>query len=244
MPSVKDPRALSFPAGNRILSAIPEEEYGRILPHLTPVRLPRGKVLWDGGDVIRDAYFVAGGMLSLLSTTGEGSTIEVGMIGSEGLAGIAAVLGFEVAPYGVVVQIPAPALRVKVDALRREFARGGRLQLLLLRYTHALLTQVSQSASCNRFHTVEERLCRWLLISRDRAESDTLPLTQEFLSHMLGVRRSGVTVAGGVLEQAGFLTHSRGQVVVKDAEGLAGVSCECIRALEEEYEGFVGDKIA
>ncbi|MDQ3917309.1 MAG: Crp/Fnr family transcriptional regulator, partial [Acidobacteriota bacterium] len=230
MPSVKDPRALSFPAGNRILSAIPEEEYGRILPHLTPVRLPRGKVLWDGGDVIRDAYFVAGGMLSLLSTTGEGSTIEVGMIGSEGLAGIAAVLGFEVAPYGVVVQIPAPALRVKVDALRREFARGGRLQLLLLRYTHALLTQVSQSASCNRFHTVEERLCRWLLISRDRAASDTLPLTQEFLSQMMGVPRTSVSAVAIQLQKEGLISYSRGVIRIITAADLRAAPASATRS--------------
>lgn len=239
MPSVKALRPVNFPLENRILTALPTDEYNRLLPELTPVRLPRGKVLWDAGDTIRYAYFVTGGMVSLLSTTGEGSSIEVGMVGSEGLAGISAMLRFEAIPYTVVVQISGHALKIKVETLRREFARGGRLQELLLRYAHTLLTQVSQSASCNRFHTVEERLCRWLLVSHDRVRSDVLTLTQEFLSQMMGVPRTSVSAIAVRLQREGLITYSRGVIRIVDRRGLEDYSCECYRVISDGIERYL-----
>jgi CRP-like cAMP-binding protein len=224
---------LSFPVQNRILAALPRAEYDRLLPDLAPVRLARGKVLWEVGDLVRHAFFLMGGMVSLLSVTEDGDTIEVGMIGSEGLTGVSSVLLCDAIPYRVVVQVATPALKVGVDALRREFARGGHLQALLLRYTHTLLTQVSQSASCNRFHTAEERLCRWLLISSDRANSDSLQLTQEFLAQMIGVPRTSVTAVAVRLQRAGLINYRRGRIELLDRPGLETFSCECYRVISE-----------
>jgi CRP-like cAMP-binding protein len=236
---VNAPYFIKFPVENRILALIPKEEYVYIQPDLTPVRLPQGKVLWNAGDEIRYAYFPLSGMISLISMTEEGSSVEVGMIGSEGLAGISTILRFENSPYQAAVQIPTAALRIKISALRREFNRGGRLQDLLLRYTHALLTQVSQSASCNRFHTSEERLCRWLLIGRDRAESDTLHLTQEFLAQMIGGPRTSVTAIAGKIQRMGLIRYSRGKIHILDRHGLENFSCECYKVISAELSRYL-----
>ena len=175
-------------------------------------------------------------MISLLSATEDGHTIEVGMIGSEGMAGIPAILQVNKAPYQVMVQIGADARRIKADALRRGFDRGGVLHGLLLRYTHALLCQIAQLVACNRFHTMEQRLCRWLLISRDRMRSDTFPLTQEFISHMLGVPRTNVTMTAGTLQRKGLIRYTRGSITVTDARGLEVAACECYRVVKEEID--------
>lgn len=232
---MKPPHPLNFPAENRILAALPREEYVRLLPEFVPVRLPRDRVLWNAGDAIRYALFLLSGMVSLLSITEGGSTVEVGMIGNEGVAGISAVLGFDTAPYRIAVQIETAALRVKAATLVREFNRGGRLQHLLLRYTHALLTQVSQSASCNRFHTSEERLCRWLLTGRDRANSDTLHFTHEYLAQMIGCPRTNVTTIAGRLQKMGLIDYSRGRIHILDRQGLETFSCECYRVISKEF---------
>jgi len=216
---------------NRILEALPREEYARLLPLLSPVRLQKGRVLWEAGGEIRHAYFLTGGMVAMLSVTYDQETVEVGMIGSEGIAGVAALLRCESAPYRVVVQLSAGALRISVRALRAEFSRGGRLQDLTLRYTHALLTQVAQSASCHRFHTAEQRLCRWLLTSADRAGSYTLPLTQEFLAQMIGVPRTSVTSAAVKLQDRRLIGYRRGRITLLDRRGLESTSCECYRAV-------------
>ncbi|MDQ3804986.1 MAG: Crp/Fnr family transcriptional regulator [Acidobacteriota bacterium] len=236
MSSLKD---LVAPSGNRLLAALPREEYGRLSPHLEPVRLAPGKILYNAGAVVRHAYFPKGGMICLLSTTESGRTIEVAMIGDEGMAGLPIILRSGPAPYQVVVQLAGHALRVRGEVLRAEFRRCGRLQDLLLNYTHTLLTQIVQSAACNRFHTVEERLCRWLLITRDRAHSDTLRLTQEFLSYMLGAPRSSVTAAAGVLQGRGLISYSRGRITVLDRRGLEAASCECYRRVREGIEHFL-----
>ena len=224
---------------NRILATLPREEYERLRPRLEPVRLTQSKILYEAGDVIRYAYFPKGGMVSLLSVTEDGRSIEVGMIGDEGMAGIPIVLRVNRTPYQVMVQIPANAMRIRGDALREEFKRGGKLQDLLLRYAHTLLTQVTQSAACNRFHTVEERLCRWLLVSRDRVQTDTLPLTQEFLSHMLGVPRTSVTMIAGTLQKGGLIRYSRGKITILDRQGMEAASCECYRLVREEINHFL-----
>jgi CRP-like cAMP-binding protein len=230
MPSLKDPDA-TF--DNRLLAALPRDEYERLSPHLELVRLAPGQILYNVGDAVRHAYFPKGGMLSLLSITETGRTIEVGMIGNEGMAGIPIILSSGPAPYLVMVQLPCNALRIREGALMAEFKRGGRLQELLLRYTHALLTQVAQSAACNRFHTVEQRLCRWLLVSRDRVRADTLHLTQEFLSHMLGVPRTSVTAVAGALQERGLISYRRGKITILDRSGLKDTSCECYRRVRE-----------
>lgn len=218
---------------NQLLSALPAKEYERLLPHLEVVRLPQGKTLYDPGDTIRHVYFLMGGMVSLLSITVEGKTIEVGAIGNEGMVGTPAVLGFSVSPYQVVVQLPCQAKRIKLDTLRGEFARGEHLQSLLLRFTHTLLTQVAQSVACISFHKVEARLCRWLLISHDRVGSDTFSLTQEFLSQMLGVPRTSVTTVAGKLQDQGLISYSRGKIQIIDRTQLEAGSCECYRIVNE-----------
>ncbi len=223
---------------NRILAAIPREEYKHILPNLEPVRLPQGKVLYNTGDTIRHAYFLMSGVASLLSTSEDGSTIEVVMIGNEGLVGISAVLRVHTTPYEVVVQLPINAVRIKSEALNREFNRGGRLQDLLLRFTHTLLTQIAQSASCNRFHSVEERLCRWLLISSDRVRSDTLHVTQEFLSQMIGAPRTSVTMVASKVQKLMLIRYSRGNIQILDRPGLESFSCECYRIVKEEINHY------
>lgn len=219
---------------NRLLSALPREEYERLSRHLEPVRLAAGQTLYDVGDAVRHAYFPKGGMLSLLSTTEAGRTIEIGMIGNEGMAGIPIILSSDAAPYTVMVQFSCNALRIRRRELREEFNRGGRLHELLLRYTHALLTQVAQSAACNRFHPIEKRLCRWLLISRDRVHTDALRLTQEYLSYMLGVPRTSVTAVARGLQERGLISYRRGSIVVLDRPRLESISCECYSRIREE----------
>lgn len=230
MPSVKD---VGSTFNNRLLAALPREEYERLSPHLELVRLPPGKILYNAGEIVRYAYFPRGGMVSLLSITEEGRTIEVGMIGNEGMTGVPVILRSGMAPYQVMVQLAGNALRIRGDALREAFNRGGTLQDLLLRYTHSLLIQVAQSAACNRFHTVEERLCRWLLVSRDRVQTDTIQLTQEFISHMLGVPRTSVTMIASALQKEGLIKYSRGRITLLDRRGLEAASCECYRRVRE-----------
>ena len=222
-------------SGNRLLEALPREEYERLSPHIEVVKLATGKIIYNVGEIVRHAYFPKSGMLSLLSITEKGRSIEVGMIGNEGMAGIPIILRSSVAPYQVMVQLPALAVRIHGTVLREAFGRGGRLQDLLLRYTNTLLIQVAQSAACNRFHTVEQRLCRWLLICRDRVETDTIPLTQEFLSQMLGVPRSSVTAVAGALQEKRFIRYSRGKITILERSRLEAASCECYRFVREEF---------
>lgn len=219
---------------NRLLSALPRHDYERLLPSLTKAQLPRGKIIYDAGEHIHTAYFPLNGMLSLLSTTEDGSTVEVGMVGNEGMAGIPLILQAGRTPFRIVVQCPVTALTIPARTLRAEFNRGGKFQSLLLRYTYTLVTQISQSAMCNRFHSVEERLCRWLLITRDRVKSDTFNLTQEFISQMLGAPRTGVTMTAGKLQRMGLIRYSRGRITLLDAEGLETTACECYRVITEE----------
>jgi CRP-like cAMP-binding protein len=238
MSSPKVPHFFEVSGENRILASLPRKEYEHLLPELAHVRLPQGKVLWNVGDAIPYAFFLLNGMVSLLSTTEEGSSVEVGMIGNEGLAGIAGILRIDAAPYQSVVQLPTSALRIKVDALRREFRLGGHLQHLLLRYTHALIMQISQSAACHRFHTAEERLCRWLLTGSKRADSNTLQLTQEFLAQMIGVPRTNVTMIASRIQKTGCISYRRGTITILDRRLLETFSCECHRVVSAELENY------
>lgn len=224
---------------NRILAALPPLEYARLAPHLETVRLPQGKILYQAGSTIKYAYFLKSGMASLLSLTENGAACEVGMVGNEGVVGLPAMLRINNSPYQVVIQLPASAARIKADILGAEFDRGRQLQDLLLRYMHTLLSQVSQSAACNRFHTMKARLCRWLLVSRDRAETDTLHLTHEFLSHMIGAPRTRVTMAASDLQRAKLIRYSRGKIHIIDRRGLESSSCECYRIMREDMNHFM-----
>jgi CRP-like cAMP-binding protein len=228
-----------MPAKNHLLSALPGGDYERLRPQLEPVEFTPGRVLYEIADRVRYVYFPTSGMLSLLSITKSGGIIEVAMVGNEGVVGIPAILRTNITPYRVMVQIEGRGVRIAADALSREFNRGERLQDVLLRYTHALLSQISQSAVCNYFHTVEQRLCRWLLVARDRVHSDEFRLTQEIISHMLGVPRTNVTMRASALQQKGLIRYSRGKISIIDPRGLERASCECYHMVKEELSSFL-----
>jgi CRP-like cAMP-binding protein len=224
---------------NLILGALRDKEYEHIFPNLEPIALAQGKTLYGAGDTAFHAYFLLSGMISLLAITEDGKAIEVGMVGNEGMVGIPIVLGFSIMPYEAVTHLPATALRIRTDRLKAEFNLGGQFHDLLLRYTNTLITQLSQSASCNMFHTVKERLCRWLLIARDRVQSDTLNLTQEFLAQMIGVPRTSVTTIAGGLQSEGLVNYRRGKIVILDVAGLESASCECYGIVKESIGRYI-----
>lgn len=234
------PEATHPPPQNKILAALPSEEYDRLLPRLTPVPLPLGESLYETEDRIKYVYFVNTGIVSLVTHLKEGSGVEVGLVGNEGMVGLSIALGDDVSPSQAIVQIADGAMRMEAAALREELKGGGRLQPLLLRFTMAMLRQVSQSAACNRSHHVAERLARWLLTCYDRVEGDELRLTQEFIAEMLGTRRAGVSEAAGILQGAGLIRYTRGHITVTDREGLAEFSCECYGVVKAEYDRLLG----
>lgn len=221
---------------NRLLATLPRHEYERLLPGLKIVPLPKGKIIYDLGDDVRNAYFPLNGMLSMLSITEDGSTVEVAMVGNEGLTGLPLILKTQRMPFRVMVQLPGNAMVMKGNVLREEFNRGGNFQVMLLHYAHTLVTQIAQSAACNRFHSVEKRFCRWLLIARDRVKTDTIHLTQEIISQMLGVPRTAVTMTAVRIQKMGLIRYSRGKITILDRKGLESVSCECYRIVAEEIE--------
>jgi CRP-like cAMP-binding protein len=225
---------------NRLLAALPRAELERLAPHLEQINFPIG-TLYDAGDVVRHAYFLQSGIISLLSVTNKDQVIEVGVVGNEGMVGIPSVLRNRRAPLRTLVQIPITALKISADALQREFKRGGELQELILCYTHSLVTQIAQSVACNRYHTVEQRLSRWLLMTRDRTHSDTFHLTHEFISYMLGTTRSGVTTAAGALQEAGLIRYRRGKIKILDEIALETEACDCYRIIRDENERFISD---
>jgi CRP-like cAMP-binding protein len=227
---------------NLILSSLPAQEFSELAPSLERVSFATGETLFEVEDDAARVYFIESGLLSLISTLEDGNSIEVAALGREGLGGLIMLLGADAAAHTALAQIGGEALCVRTERAREAFRGLRAFQARVLAYTRMLMTHVTQTAACNTLHTVEERLARWLLMCRRRLGSDSIPLTQEFLSHMLGVRRSGVTVAVGILEQAGLIAHSRGNIVVTDAEGLREVSCECIRVMTEEFESFVDEQ--
>lgn len=227
--------------GNRILASLPYEDLERLLAHLTPVRLERGEVVYITGDRIRDCYFLNSGLLSLLSSTETGSTVEVAMVGNEGIVGLPVILKNRIFPYEVTVQMDTEALRIRAEDLQAEFDRGGALQDLMLRYVNVLITEISQSSLCHRFHTLEESLSRWLLMAQGRLNTNRLNLTQEIISHALGVPRTGVTMAAGSLQRDGLIQYSRGKIVIVDRARLEAKSCECFRIVHDEVSHFLRD---
>jgi CRP-like cAMP-binding protein len=226
-------------ARNGLLSRLPRPDYERLRTQLEPVRLPRGRIIYGAGDAIRHVYLITGGMVSLLATTSDGQTVEVAMVGSEGAVGALALLRINILPYQVEAQLPVTALRIDLAALGAEFERRGHMHDLLLRYLHTLVMQITQSALCNRYHTIEQRLCRWLLISRDRARSDYLALTQASLAHMLGSQRTGVTAAATALQRGGLINYRRGKIKISDGRGLEAKSCECYGMITREIEQYL-----
>jgi CRP-like cAMP-binding protein len=226
--------------GNHLLAALPTESYERLQPSLEPMSFALGEVVYESGGPMRYVYFPTTSHISLLYTMIDGSTAEMGLVGNEGVVGIALFMGGETTPNRAMVQGGGAAFRMKAKAMLDEFKRGGEFQHLLLRYTQALITQISQTAVCNRLHSVEQRLCRWLLMTHDRAESDQLQMTHEFISNMLGVRREGVTVAAHRLQEAGMISYMRGHIKILDREQLLAHVCECYQVVKAEHERLLG----
>lgn len=236
------PTAVDSPAvrrTNRLLAGLSPEALSGLRDYLTPIALPLGTAIYEAEAPIKSLYFLTEGIVSLLQMTKDGSTAEVAVVGNEGVVGISMFMGRNMTPWRTVVRSPARALRLKAEVLARESARGGELQNLLLRYTQTLITQISQSAVCNRLHSVEQQFCRWLLASLDRLDSGELVMTQELLANMLGVRRERVTVAAGRLQQAGLIRYSRGRIVVVNRPRIEQRACECYVAVKREYDSLL-----
>jgi CRP-like cAMP-binding protein len=227
-------------AENRLLASLPHDEYQRLLPRLEPVSLSLGEVVYEFGGRLEYVFFPTTSIVSLLYTMENGSSAEMGLTGNDGVVGIALFMGGGTMPNRAVVQSAGGALRMKSKALQDEFALGGRFQQLLLRYTQALITQISQTAVCNRLHTVEQQLCRWLLLSHDRVKVDELIMTQELIADMLGVRREGVTVAAGRLQDSGAISYVRGHIKILDRQKLERTVCECYRVVKDEFDRLLG----
>jgi CRP-like cAMP-binding protein len=219
-----------------MLTGLPIEEFERIVSHLEPVSFSLGESIYESGKQLRYIYFPIDCIVSLLYTMENGASAEIGVVGNEGVVGIALFMGGETAPNRAIVQSAGYAFRMKAETLRTEFSRAGEFQLLLLRYTQALITQISQTAVCNRLHTIEQQLSRWLLLSHDRLPSNELRMTQELIANMLGVRREGVTYAAGRLQSEGLIRYSRGLITILNRTGLEATTCECYRVVKQEYD--------
>jgi len=224
------------PQRNHLLAALSPEERDRLFPHLRLVTMPLGKVLYESGDVQRYVYFPTDSIVSLLYVMESGASAEVSVVGNEGVIGIALFMGGETTPSRAIVQSAGHAYRLIGQRLKDEFHRSGGMQLLLLRYTQALITQMAQTAVCNRHHSVDQQLCRWLLLSLDRLSSNELIMTQDLIANMLGVRREGVTEAAGKLQKLGVIRYSRGRITVLDRPQLEQLSCECYGVVKKETD--------
>jgi len=222
------------PAANRILSGLPPRDCGRLMAALQQVSFALGDTVCEPGMRMEHVYFPTTAVMSQLYTMEDGATAEMGLTGNDGVLGVALFLGGETTPGRTVVVVGGRGFRLHVRALREEFGSGGPLQSLLLRYTQAFMTQIAQTAVCNRLHAVEQRLCRWLLMCRDRVGSDRLQMTQELISNMLGGRRETVTVAAGRLQDAGLIRYARGHIAILDRQGLEAAVCECYDIVESE----------
>jgi CRP-like cAMP-binding protein len=224
------------PKDNRLIAALPEEDYRGLFPLLEPVALPLGMALYESGGVQGYVYFPTSSIVSLLYVLADGSSAEIAVTGCEGLVGIALFMGGETTPSRAVVQSAGQGYRIRAAALKASFEAGGALQLLLLRFTQALITQMTQTAVCNRHHAVDQQLCRWLLLSLDRLPANELVMTQELIANMLGVRREGVTEAAGKLQAEGLIEYSRGHITVLDRAKLEKRVCECYSVVKREYD--------
>ena len=229
VPESGDPRL------NLLLRALPTDEYERILPHLELVALPLDETLCEAYAEMKYVYFPLDCIVSLLGIMEDGGSAEISVVGNEGIVGVSLFMGGETTPSRAVVQAGGHAFRLKGSALKEAFYRAGPMQRLLLRYTQALLTQMAQTVVCNRHHTLDQQLCRWLLLSIDRLGTSQLLMTQELIANMLGVRREGVTEAAGKLQKAGLISYYRGHIEVLDRQGLEDRTCECYEVVKREY---------
>ncbi len=220
---------------NQILAALSTPDYQRLIPHLEQVELDIKQVLYEAGEPITHVYFLHQAVASLVCNQEDGSTVEAGIVSDDGMVGLPVIWGGRTTTTTAFIQVAGNGVRMKAEPLIAEFKRGGELQNLLLRYTQALFTQVTQTAACNRLHTIEERLARWLLTVCDYVQSDQFALTQEFIAQMLGCRRSGVTVAAGTLSRAGMISYRRGNISILNRQDLEHTACECYFIIKNEY---------
>jgi len=221
---------------NHLLDALLKADYDRLFPNLELIEMPLGQVLCESGDKLKHVYFPTTSIVSLLYVMENGASAEIAVVGNEGILGVPILLGGDSTPSRAVVQSAGHGYRMKAQLLKNEFNRAGQLQILLLRYTQALITQMAQTAVCNRHHSVEQQLCRWLLLSIDRLSGNELNMTQELIANMLGVRREGVTEAAGALQHLGLIIYSRGHIKVLDRKGLEAKSCECYQVVKNEFD--------
>jgi CRP-like cAMP-binding protein len=224
------------PRQNHLLEALPRTDYERLGPHLELIPMALGEVLYESGVPLAYVYFPTTSILSLLYVMEDGASAEIAVVGNEGILGISLFMGGETTPSRAVVQSAGHAFRLKAELLKTEFGRFGPTMYLLLRYTQALITQMAQTAVCNRHHTVDQQLCRWLLLSLDRLQTNELSMTQELIANMLGVRREGVTEAAGKLQDVGLISYRRGRISVLDRPGLEARSCECYQVVKTEFD--------
>ena len=224
------------PRQNRLLAALPDAEWERWRPQLEPVDMPLGKVLYESGRKLTHVYFPTTCIISLLYVLEDGASAEIAVVGHDGLVGVSLFMGGESTTSRAVVQSAGQGFRLKANLMMQEFNRAGAVLHLLLRYTQALITQMAQTAVCNRHHSLDQQLCRWLLLSLDRLPSNELLMTQELIANMLGVRREGVTEAAGDLHKAGLIRYLRGHITVLDRDGLQRRTCECYAVVKKEYD--------
>ena len=232
------------PKLNLLLAALPEAESSRWASQLEPVDMPLGQVLYESGTRLSHVYFPTTSIISLLYVMENGASAEIAVVGQEGIVGVALFMGGETTPSRAVVQSAGQGLRLKANLMMQEFNRGGPVMHLLLRYTQALITQMAQTAVCNRHHSLDQQLCRWLLLSLDRLQSNQLVMTQELIANMLGVRREGVTEAAGQLHKAGLIRYQRGHITILDRAGLERRTCECYAVVKKEYDRLLPDTLA
>jgi CRP-like cAMP-binding protein len=233
-----------MPSKNHLLNKLSANDFEQIRRDLEEIELPVKKTIYEPGASITAVYFVTSGVVSMVNEPDSGEIIEFATIGREGMAGFPVLLGSSSMPSRTIVQVPGDALKMQVPALHRAIERSPTLSRLLLRWTMALLNQIAQTTSCNRIHEVQERCARWLLQTHDRVDGDTFELTQEFLSQMLGVHRPTVTVAAGMLHQAGLIRYSRGVITIVDRKGLEAAACNCYRIIADEYERLLNGRDA
>ncbi len=229
------------PRQNHVIAALPAEDYTRLAPSFELVPMPLGEVLYESGAQMRHVYFPTTSIVSLLYVMEDGSSAEIAVVGSEGIVGVSLFMGGDTTPSRGVVQSAGHAYRMKGQLLKDEFYRAGPMQRLLLRYTQALLTQMAQTAACNRHHSVDQQLCRWLLLCIDRLPSDNLEMTQDLIANMLGVRREGVTEAAGGLRKAGLIAYHHGHITVLDRVGLEARVCECYEVVRKEFDRLLSE---
>ncbi|MDB6098276.1 MAG: hypothetical protein QOK23_1096 [Gammaproteobacteria bacterium] len=234
----------SDPRSNRLLAALPETEWLRWQPHLEPFVMPLGQVLYEPGATLSHVYFPTNSIISLLYVMENGASAEIAVVGNEGIVGISLFMGGESTPSRAVVQSAGGGFRLRAQMMKDEFNRTGPVLHLLLRYTQALITQMAQTAVCNRHHSLDQQLCRWLLLSLDRLEDNELVMTQELIANMLGVRREGVTEGALKLQQDGLIRYARGHITVLDRGGLEKRTCECYAVVKREYDRLLPLELA